>query len=359
MGVQNAWQFWNKLAASAFTKIDDDVDLLRGKLFCIDGHMLLTAALKATIKADPNWVVDFISLILDRIFKLQRACRQTNHIMVLDGPNKDAKSYARGKRAEIQKEAERKLAAAQSTGDEAIIERALRNAARLNPKLIVLATNVMREVGIRVITADGEAEKECADICLRSECFGVVTEDSDAIICGANAVLRGVCRNGEWWLVSRDKLMSELDFSPAKLRLWAALVGTDFHPGVHGCGCVRARKLLLPLDDSFPSNEILAKQPPDVCAGLKLSLAQFGDWTNDGVERRLYDLRNQVMENLRPSAAVAPTLVIKAAFRLAKVVFDSNLTQLSVTSLERIFIEKFHVHTTEDDAGFLGNVTIL
>lgn len=281
MGVTGLWSFLRKHADVALQPLNPSH--LHGHKIAIDAGMLFTTALKVSITDDPEekWRPVFINMVIRKVQWVINA--GATPIIILDGIAPAVKKHAHDKRAIARSNAVNQLTAARIEGDKTAILKALRNAARLTREMETAVTDSLVEAGIEVIRAPGEAEVECARMSLDNEVWGVATEDGDALICGARRVLRGICSacpNGGT-LVTRDQVLKVLDLTPEQMRWMAVLAGTDFHPGLKGVGCARARKLVQPYANPTDNLHEIVKEV-QLHEGLCMAAMQFGDWSTTG-----------------------------------------------------------------------------
>jgi 5'-3' exonuclease len=93
--------------------------------------------------------------------------------------------------------------------------------------------------------APGEAEQYLALLQARGDIEEVVTEDSDALVCGARSIIRGFwsLRVGDGaQRVSTAPLLQGLAVDATDLRTAAVLAGCDFAPKIRNVGLTRALK---------------------------------------------------------------------------------------------------------------------
>lgn len=131
-------------------------------------------------------------------------------------------------------------------------ERMARGCARPTREDQVLAQRLIEGLGIRYWRAPGEAEAALALLQRRGCIDEIVTEDSDALVCGAHSILRNF-----WCLFSTAearsdalapqrvelaRLLSELSLDQDALRTACVLAGCDFAPKLRNVGLKRALK---------------------------------------------------------------------------------------------------------------------
>lgn len=162
--------------------------------------------------------------------------------MVWDGdvhPRKRATVEERiTKRVEAALNAEEALAA----GDHAAHHRYLRATTYIDAPMIRDATRLLDCLGVAVVRAPHDAERYAAALCHDGHANVVATEDFDALVAGAPAVLRKA-GSPEPFLHRLDDLTSH-GLSPQQLRWVAILCGNDWHDGVPGFGAKTAVKAI-------------------------------------------------------------------------------------------------------------------
>ena len=338
MGVTGAWPFWKRTCQDAFSKPKKS-ELVNKKL-AIDGNILCTSCLKTTLSTKDDWKIEYMCMILQKIM-LCHSLTNSWPVIVFDGAHPNCKSHAHAKRQAAREKAESQLKIAHQTEDDELIEKAMRNACRFTKELENWTIGILEKGGISILIAKGEAERACAELSYQGGIYAVVTEDSDTLVCGGTRVLRGICRSGEITLVDRDKILEAMHMSPIRFRLWAGIVGTDFHPGLDSIGCVRAKKLLSSLNDDNCHATILENKPEDVKTGIYEAILQFGEW--DKEEESLSEIQKEIMQN------------IQNCLEMDNIVIELD-RQGSFGSLEHIRdrLNDIHVPTTAcDDVEFI------
>ncbi|HLF15947.1 MAG TPA: hypothetical protein VI796_00730 [Candidatus Thermoplasmatota archaeon] len=175
-------------------------------------------------------------------------------IVVWDGtvhPKKRATVEGR-----IQKRLEAALNAqeAEAAGDREAHHRYLRMTTYLDAAMIQDATRILEPLGVAVVRADHDGERYAAALCRGGHADAVATEDYDALVAGAPAVLRKA-GSAEPFLHDLKDLATH-NLSQAQLRQVAILCGTDWNDGVDGFGAKTALKALV----RFPDLRVLVKE---------------------------------------------------------------------------------------------------
>lgn len=188
-------------------------------------------------------------------------------VFVFDGAPHRLKAETLAGRAARKEQAEQDLgeartaiAAAREAGDDAAesagLERARTKAqqtSRLTVPMVEQAKELLGALGIPVVQAPGEGEAQAAWMCQQGIVHAACSQDYDSILFGTPRLARHLAVTGRrklpgkqvWVEVTPEEI--GLPESLAALRLTreqlvdaALLVGTDFHPGIHGIGPKKA-----------------------------------------------------------------------------------------------------------------------
>src|SRR5205085_6092724 len=134
------------------------------------------------------------------------------------------------------------LGAARTVLLEDEVLQARRRVTRLEPTMIEDCSRMLEALGVTVLRAPHDGERYAAALCRDGHADAVATEDFDALVAGAPAVLRKA-GSSDCFLHKLSDLESQA-ITPEQLRHIAILCGTDFHPGVKGFGAKTAAKML-------------------------------------------------------------------------------------------------------------------
>ncbi|XP_075535837.1 rad2 superfamily protein mus201 isoform X1 [Dermacentor variabilis] len=120
-----------------------------------------------------------------------------------------------------------------------------RHAASLNDLLVKECQELLALLGQPYVVSPGEAEAQCAWLEQHGLSHGVVTDDSDAWLFGAQCVYRHLFRPDRrpMRFQMRD-LSSQFGLDRQKLVAFALLCGSDYTTGVNGVGPVTAMEVL-------------------------------------------------------------------------------------------------------------------
>jgi 5'-3' exonuclease len=119
---------------------------------------------------------------------------------------------------------------------------ARRRVTALDGRMIADATRLLRALGVAVMGAPHDGERYAAALCDAGHADAVATEDFDALVAGAPAVLRKAGSTRAFL-----HRLADLDghaLTRRQLRHVAILCGTDFHPGVNGFGAKTAVRMM-------------------------------------------------------------------------------------------------------------------
>lgn len=115
--------------------------------------------------------------------------------------------------------------------------------------MIAESKELLQMCGIPFIEAPGEAEAQCAALEQLGLVSGVVTDDSDVFLFGAQQVYRHLFESKQYCESYRVReIESKLGMDRLKLIHFALLLGSDYTEGVKGVGIVNATEIL----NAFP-----------------------------------------------------------------------------------------------------------
>jgi len=172
------------------------------------------------------------------------------------------------------------LGAARTVQLEDEVTAAKRRVTRLDPAMIQDCTRVLEAVGVAVVRAPHDGERYAAALCRDGHADAVATEDFDALVAGAPAVLRKA--GSQQAFLHRLADLEAHGLTTQQLRWVAILCGTDWHPGVKGFGAKTAVKALKEYPDLRALIQAAGTLPPAsrwhaLVASAGLSLADFDE----------------------------------------------------------------------------------
>jgi 5'-3' exonuclease len=125
---------------------------------------------------------------------------------------------------------------------------------------------LLRLFGVPYVEAPAEAEAQCVMLEKLGLVDGVVTEDSDAFVFGAQSVYRNIFEDRKYVEIYHAKdAEQEMNLTHDALVALAMLLGGDYTEGVRGVGIVNGMEIL----EAF-----------DVADGLQEGLVRFREWLN-------------------------------------------------------------------------------
>lgn len=154
-------------------------------------------------------------------------------VWVFDGEQPMLKEATLAKRFE-------RIEMARSTGD--------------NPQMMVEVTEedltecktLLSLLGIPWLDAPGESDAQCAHLVKSGACWAAVTQDWDIALFGAPRALRNLTTSPKRppELLDLAEALQSAGLTQEQLIDVAILIGTDYNPGIHGVGPVKAVKLV-------------------------------------------------------------------------------------------------------------------
>lgn len=165
-------------------------------------------------------------------------------------PDDDALLDLQERRRDLERAAtltDAQLGATRTVQLEDEVLQARRRVTHLDGVMIDDATRVLEALGVAVVRAPHDGERYAAALCQARHADAVATEDYDALVAGAPAVLRKA-GSAQPFLHRLDDLAAH-GLTHQKLRWVAILCGTDWHPGVKGFGAKTAVKALKEFPD--------------------------------------------------------------------------------------------------------------
>ncbi|CAA6669033.1 unnamed protein product [Spirodela intermedia] len=131
-----------------------------------------------------------------------------------------------------------------------------RNAESVNNEMFAECQELLQMFGLPFIIAPMEAEAQCAYMEIMNLVDGIVTDDSDAFLFGAQNVYKNIFDDRKYveTYLMKD-IENELGLNREKLIHMALLLGSDYTEGVSGIGIVNAIEVV----HAFPEEDGLKK----------------------------------------------------------------------------------------------------
>lgn len=174
-------------------------------------------------------------------------------VFVFDGPPHPLKADTLAGRQARKVQAQAEYEEAIEAGDTEKARTKAQQTSRLTVPMVEQAQALLRALGIPVLQAPGEGEAQASWMCQQGLVHAACSQDYDAILFGTPRLARHLAVTGRRKLPGKQVWV---DVSPEEINLAdslaaagltreqlvdvALLVGTDFHPGVHGIGPKKA-----------------------------------------------------------------------------------------------------------------------
>ncbi|GMP29190.1 hypothetical protein CsSME_00004405 [Camellia sinensis var. sinensis] len=131
-----------------------------------------------------------------------------------------------------------------------------RNAESVSSEMFAECQELLQMFGLPYIIAPMEAEAQCAYMELESLVDGVITDDSDVFLFGAQSVYKNIFDDRKYVETYFMKdIENDLGLTREKLIRMALLLGSDYTEGVSGIGIVNAIEVV----NAFPEEDGLSK----------------------------------------------------------------------------------------------------
>ncbi|MFA5931655.1 MAG: flap endonuclease-1 [archaeon] len=190
-------------------------------------------------------------------------------VYVFDGKPSKLKYETLKKRREVRTDAEKKSETALQEGNMGDAQKFGSRALRLTPQMTDEAKEMLSYLGIPVVEAPEEGEAQASVMVSKGQLYGVVSQDFDCLLFGANQLFRNIGMTGKRKVAGKnfyvevkpqhielDSVLKQLQISREKLIWLGILVGTDFSEKFPRIGPKTALKLVQKCN-SF--DEILAE----------------------------------------------------------------------------------------------------
>ena len=192
MGIKGLTKLLHEEAPRCFK--EQAIDGLFGRKIAIDASMAIYQFLIAVRQgADQltnaeGQATSHITGMFYRTIKLLEA--GVKPIYVFDGKPPEFKSGELLKSREKAAEAQSELKKAQDAGDTEMIEKFAKRTVRATKQDTEDIIKLLELMGVPVVRAESEAEATCAAMTMAGQCYGVGTEDMDALTFGAVRQIR-------------------------------------------------------------------------------------------------------------------------------------------------------------------------
>lgn len=174
-------------------------------------------------------------------------------VFVFDGPPHPLKADTLAGRQARKVQAQAEYEEAIEAGDTEKARTKAQQTSRLTLPMVEQAQALLRALGIPVLQAPGEGEAQASWMCQQGLVRAACSQDYDAVLFGTPRLARHLAVTGRrklpgkqvWVDVSPEEIsladsLAAAGLTREQLVDAALLVGTDFHPGIHGIGPKKA-----------------------------------------------------------------------------------------------------------------------
>lgn len=101
---------------------------------------------------------------------------------------------------------------------------------KISEKDVRFVKSILDEANISYINAEGEADKECASIMIKNNCFGCMSDDMDMFVYGCSNIIRHLSIVNETVLIyNLSEILKDLNMSFTIFKQICILSGTDYN----------------------------------------------------------------------------------------------------------------------------------
>jgi flap endonuclease-1 len=186
---------------------------------------------------------------------------------VFDGKPPELKASESKRRRELKQEAKLKHEEAVKKENIEEMRKYAARTAYLNDEMIAESKQLIKALGIPIIQAPSEGEAQASIMVKKGDVWGVVSQDTDSLLFGAERLVRNLSISGrrkktsklayevvEPELVTLKENLENLGINQDQLIALAILVGTDYNPGgVKGIGPKKGLQLVKGFGMDFDS----------------------------------------------------------------------------------------------------------
>ncbi len=247
---------------------DISLNYLKGRQVGIDSYNILYQFLSSIRSYDGTPLMDshghvtsHLTGLLYRTVNLLE--KDIKPVFVFDGEPHKLKKETLEERKKIRTEAQAKHEEALKAGDMEEAKKQGSRALRLTPDMVAEAKKLVEAMGLPIVQAASEGEAQISVMVAKGQLFGCVSQDYDALLCGATRVLRNIAVTGKRKvpgrnvymdvspeLIELEKCLAGLKIDRRKLIWIGLLIGTDFNEKFPNIGPKKALKLVQE-NDSF------------------------------------------------------------------------------------------------------------
>lgn len=211
-------------------------------------------------------------------------------VFVFDGVPHRLKGDTLQERATRKAEAQVAYDKAIAEGDMATARTKGQQTSRMTPPMVEGAKALLGHLGIPVIQAPGEGEAQCSWMTQQGIVAGTVSQDFDCLLFGTPRLVRHLATVGRrklpgkqvWGDIEPEEIplaatLAQLGLTREQLVDAAILVGTDFHPGIHGVGAKKAIALIRKEGSLDALLDRLATNPSSASSAVERAVLEQGE----------------------------------------------------------------------------------
>jgi flap endonuclease-1 len=221
-----------------------------GDVVAVDAHQYLYRYMTATVRYmdediyttdDGTEVANLVGLLQGLPGLLSASITP---LFVFDGSSHEKKDAEIEERKAAKEEAAEKMAAAAADGNTEAVRRYKAQTQRLTETVHETSRQLLSELGIPYVEADGEGEALAATLAQTGHAAGVMTDDYDALLFGSPTTIRNYSGNGSPEQMQFTPTLKRHGITHRQLIDVALLCGTDYCDGVSGIGPKRGIKYI-------------------------------------------------------------------------------------------------------------------
>ncbi|MBI4139602.1 flap endonuclease-1 [Candidatus Woesearchaeota archaeon] len=236
---------------------------LEGKTLAVDASLYLHQFLASIRQRDGTPLTDSKGRTTSHLVGLfsrtaQWLERGIKPIYVFDGKPPELKEKVREERRVIKEEAKEKYRQAVVKGNIEEMKKYASRTSILTKEIVSEAKELLQAMGVPTVQAPSEAEAQAAYMTIKGDAWAVASQDSDAILFGAERLVRNLAISGKKKKAGKlsyenitpeiyhaKDVLNNLGIDREQLIALSILVGTDYEPaGIKGIGSKTALKLV-------------------------------------------------------------------------------------------------------------------
>lgn len=189
----------------------------------------------------------YLDYILRRIHLLLR--HQIKPYFVFDGDRLPTKSGVEGTRDASRLQAKRLAMEYMRQGKLKLADEQFMKCVDVTPKMAHMVIMMLKRLNVPYVVAPYEADAQLVYLENHDMIDGIISEDSDLLIFGAQTLITKLDNEGNCIEIKRQnfknvKEFSMADFDSEHLRIMAILAGCDYSPGLPKIGLIKAYRLV-------------------------------------------------------------------------------------------------------------------